>query len=86
MSDDWEVGDFALCVNDKWDNEGKPVPEDAPRRGEVRTVRGLYPNRKYGLFLAFEPKPPRAFLASHFVKVTPPREMIEQERKAGVPA
>lgn len=85
---DWRRGDIALCVSDRqWMNiMGEPLPS-APRRGRFYTVAVVMNLPHYGgVYLHFGEWPSKAWDDRAFVKVTPPRELIEEERKAGVSA
>lgn len=86
----WQVGDLAVCLV-HYNATGLALI----RKGELVTVSKVEPaaldeKRKStacGLQFAAKPGVRRYFYASeYFLKVTPPKEMIEEERKAGVPA
>lgn len=90
----WQVGDLALCIKQsQWFGEfpdcyrAMPV-SFGPECGKTYTVSHLVIDDDGLLFLVFPEwqKERRCWLASRFIKVTPPREMIEQERKVEVPA
>lgn len=78
----WQVGDLAIALVD--------LPPSTIKRGQFLTVSRLVHHPMLGMGLCFRDITlptgysccdPRCFL-----KVTPPPEMIEAERKAGVPA
>ena len=87
----WQIGDMAVCLVDYTNAFGlAPI-----RKGEFVTVSRVDTaarepgTDRRGCGLQFRNKPglSRAYYkASYFLKVTPPREMIEEERKVGVPA
>lgn len=84
---DWDIGDLALCIGHKgWANAVTLKDTEGPRSGKVYEVRRLVMTADGTLYLGFSEWPRAAFHHRGFIKVTPPREMIEQERKAGVPA
>lgn len=92
---DWQAGDIALCVSARHPNFAEPSPY--VRRGRFYTVTRVYPINPGDPFalpgecvLILKEHDTshlrKGFPSSLFIKVTPPREMIEQERKVEVPA
>ena len=78
---DWRIGDMALAL--------RTLPPSRITAGQFLTVTGIVHGiLELGLlFREVEcPKEYRAFAASAFLKVTPPRKMIAEERKVEVPA
>lgn len=77
----WRVGDMAVAL--------RTLPPSMVTAGRFLTVSEVV-RGKLELGLLFRevecPKEYRAFAASAFLKVTPPREMIAEQCKAGVPA
>lgn len=72
-SRNWQVGDLALCVNtDPWVHQDSRAALSGPPLGSVSSVTrvGTVLGREY-LMLAEWPAE-HAWLASEFVKVTPP--------------
>lgn len=77
----WRVGDMALAL--------RTLPPSAVIAGRFLTVtKVVQGSQELGLlFCEVEcPDGYLAFAAAAFLKITPPRKMIEAERKAGVPA
>jgi len=64
-TEDWAVGDLAICIDAKW-----PMTDDiAPKEGDLLRVEHICMG---GLFLHFHGKPAdRHWLAAHFRKVRP---------------
>jgi hypothetical protein len=84
MREDWRAGDLALCIRGKrWKFKGRM----GPVCGQICTVRRVGLDEEGTLGLWFNEFPGDrcrdGFWARAFIKVTPPAEMIEQERKAG---
>ncbi|MEL6707636.1 MAG: hypothetical protein AAFP79_05090 [Pseudomonadota bacterium] len=89
---DWQVGDMALCVS-----VSHPLCPDAPRYfavGQVQTVTRVgmawwldFPDEKPAVALGFnEVITDRfGFPPSLFLKVTPPADMVEEEREVEAP-
>lgn len=91
----WQVGDIALCISEK--HPSFAAPSRYVRKGAPYTVTGVYPCRPGDLralpgecVLILKECDTRhlgkGFPSSMFLKVTPPPEMIEEERKERVPA
>lgn len=78
---DWQKGDLALCIRG---DESAPVD-----KGWIGTVAVAWEDIP-GTVLLFdevEPTPPyRGFVAAAFVKVTPPKDLIEERRTEEVEA
>lgn len=77
----WRVGDMALAL--------RTLPPSEVTAGRFLTVKAVVQgSRELGLLFREVdcPNGYRAFAAAAFLKVTPPREMIERERKVEVPA
>lgn len=82
----WQHGDLALCVGQSgWMMALTGLDSDGPRCGSVYVVRSIKVT-PLGTFLGFADWPRQNFHQSGFVKVTPDAELIEAERKVGVPA
>lgn len=78
----WQAGDLALCICDKWGTRGRPnVP--LPRRGCMYTVREVDtdPFGELGFWLHefAGTEWSDGFSADHFIKVTPDKDLIERE-------
>lgn len=91
----WEPGDIAMCVSVRHPNFAVPSP--MLRRGAPYTVTAAYPvvsgdplalpGECVLILKEVDTRHLRkGFPSSLFIKVTPPREMIEAERKVEVPA
>lgn len=83
MAENWQPKDYALCVNDRWDEPGKPIPAGFPRKGQCFKVVGVMHRGEYLMLAGF---PRHAFASDHFIKVTPSPELIAQERLERMPA
>lgn len=73
MSEDWRVGDLALCIRrGKWMSLRNP-DSDGPWPGSLHTVEGIYenPRRKGRTGLGFPEWPEDAFEISFFRKIHP---------------
>lgn len=88
MSENWQPGDQALCICDKWGERGPARP--LPKKGCVYTVREVEvdPCGVEGFWLWEFPGSDwgDGFAAAQFIKVTPDKDMIERERRVPVPA
>lgn len=85
MMSNWQIVDLALCVGegiwrDAATGDTRPY---GPKRGQCHKVECIVVEPK--LALGFAKWPNDAFVARHFIKVTPPADMIEQERREQVP-
>lgn len=94
----WEKGDLALCVDDRpprkkmhkqpngeWRSEN--FSSSQLQKGALYRVGQVGPTVEYGIRgIAVEEIPHVAWLTTRFIKVTPPQDMIEQERREEVPA
>lgn len=79
-SEDWRVGDLALCVSDHWE---RPEPCD-PHVGDVLRVSavctGVTPDNHLIIGLRFEGKPQTtAWSNISFCKITPTQEPADEE-------
>jgi hypothetical protein len=87
MSENWQVGDDALCIaQDEWVLAVDGSDTNGPRAGDHLRVDALRPCGVFGLFLVFDRWNGRGFHHSGFIKVTPPADMIEQERREVIEA
>ena len=82
----WAVGDFAMCIHrGRWRNADTGLLHTGPKPGQFFTVEevGICGGQ---VVLGFPEWPELFHAARHFIKVTPPRDLIEQERREQVPA
>lgn len=72
MSENWQAGDIALCIEER--GYDVPAPNLNPRKGRFYTVKHTTPNPVDPdiLGLAFTVAPTVAFNSKYFRKVTPP--------------
>ena len=88
MSESWQAGDMAMCIHDNW-LLGGIIPAAGPRKGQYLTVCKVG-NYSGQTVLWFNEWPGdqmnMAFVAEGFIKITPPKEMIEEERRKVLPA
>ena len=79
---DWRPGDFAIAK--------KNLPPSTITAGKFLTVSRVICHPELGLGLMFEgvpiPAPYTGFKSKCFIKVTPPSDMIERERRTKVGA
>lgn len=87
MSENWQIGDLALCVTqDDWVLARDGTDSDGPVAGHCYTVRIVGFSGPFGVFLGFDEWPRRGFHHSGFIKVTPSPDLIAEERRVEVDA
>ena len=79
---DWQPGDYALCICDDW---GRGPSVSLPKRGSIYTVREVDtdPFGNVGFWLEEFPgfEYSDGFAEHQFIKVTPPEDMVTEERE-----
>lgn len=84
---DWQIGDMAVCVGPGvyFCHDRRVVHRDGPQKGSFVTVDEIAA-RGGSTVLGFTAWPDDFYAAKRFLKVTPPADLIEQERREQVPA
>lgn len=88
MSENWERGDLALCVQNKaqWEDIDTGMFEGGPDIGQCFVVADVGVHESGMVGLNFPQWPDDYYDCEGFIKVTPPKDMVLDEEETLIPA